>query len=147
MIRSKVDTWRVQETASPIIGMGDLKISHQPWRLQAACAEVGTGDMWFPRKGGDEYTQAAKAVCRQCPVIMDCLQYALDTDQRHGVWGGMSAHELAKLRRQRAGTEYKYAHICEQCGTPFRSHSKRSRFCGKQCIYRAAQERKKMDAA
>lgn len=35
----------------------------------------------------------AKRVCRDCPVIADCLAYALDTRQPAGVWGGLDPDE------------------------------------------------------
>ena len=38
-------------------------------------------------------TKAAKAICRECPLIKDCRTYALETNQRFGVWGGTLPHE------------------------------------------------------
>lgn len=67
------------------------------WRELALCAEVG-GDQWFPEQG--ESAAPAKRVCRSCPVTEPCLQYALDTDQRWGVWGGKSERERRRLKRR-----------------------------------------------
>ncbi len=39
----------------------------------------------------------AKAVCAQCPVRMECLEWAIDTRQPHGVWGGLDEHERERL--------------------------------------------------
>ncbi|KAA8817839.1 WhiB family transcriptional regulator [Bifidobacterium callitrichos] len=33
----------------------------------------------------------AKSRCRDCPVIDQCLRYALDHNEIYGVWGGMAA--------------------------------------------------------
>jgi WhiB family redox-sensing transcriptional regulator len=41
----------------------------------------------------------AKAVCTGCPVLQACKEYALDTRQQWGVWGGMSALERKAWRR------------------------------------------------
>ena len=38
-------------------------------------------------------TARAKAVCRRCPVMIQCRTWALTTGQAAGVWGGMSEDE------------------------------------------------------
>jgi WhiB family transcriptional regulator, redox-sensing transcriptional regulator len=45
--------------------------------------------------------EAAKAVCMQCEVRPECLEWALATGQDAGVWGGMSEEERRALRRAR----------------------------------------------
>lgn len=68
------------------------------WTEQALCAEVDT-DLFFPDKGAP--TADAKRMCRGCPVRLDCLTYALDNDERHGVWGGLSERERRRLNTTR----------------------------------------------
>lgn len=73
------------------------------WRQRAACRQSDP-DLFFPI--GDtgpavQHAEAAKAVCRQCPVRVDCLEYALTSNQDAGVWGGVTEEERRKLRRQR----------------------------------------------
>ena len=41
--------------------------------------------------------EAAKKVCRSCAVIEPCLQWALETGQDSGVWGGLSEDERRAL--------------------------------------------------
>ena len=48
---------------------------------------------------------AAKSVCMQCPVRIECLEWAMATGQESGVWGGMSEEERRALRRVRRRTE------------------------------------------
>lgn len=72
-----------------------------PWMAEALCAQVDP-DGFFPEKGGG--TRAMKRVCAQCPVTEQCLRYALDRDESHGVWGGKSATERRKLVRARAAS-------------------------------------------
>lgn len=60
------------------------------WQKQALCPEVEL-DIFFPHASEDH--APAKRICRQCPVIDDCLNYALETDQSHGVWGGWSPRQ------------------------------------------------------
>ena len=69
------------------------------WRADALCAQTDP-EAFFPEKGGS--TREAKAVCRSCPVISECLEWALTHDQRYGIWGGTSANERAALRRSGA---------------------------------------------
>jgi WhiB family transcriptional regulator, redox-sensing transcriptional regulator len=66
------------------------------WTEAALCAQVGD-DFWFPEKGGS--TREAKKVCRACEVKSDCLDYALENDERFGIWGGMSERERRRLKR------------------------------------------------
>jgi len=41
-------------------------------------------------------------VCRGCVVRDNCLEYALDSGEKFGIWGGMSERERRRLRRARA---------------------------------------------
>jgi len=39
-------------------------------------------------------------VCKGCEVQKACLDFAIQTNQESGVWGGTSEEERRKLRRQ-----------------------------------------------
>lgn len=67
------------------------------WQEYALCAQTDP-EAFFPEKGGS--TREAKAVCDMCDVREQCLQYALDNDERFGIWGGMSERERRRLKRQ-----------------------------------------------
>lgn len=69
------------------------------WHEQANCKGTD-GDEFFPDKGGS--TRFAKRICARCEVTTECLEYALDTDQRFGVWGGLSERERNALKRRAA---------------------------------------------
>ena len=69
----------------------------EPWMAFGRCAETDP-EAFFPEKGGS--TRQAKQVCKGCPVTGECLEYALRTDQRFGIWGGKSERERRKLRSQ-----------------------------------------------
>lgn len=43
----------------------------------------------------------SKALCADCPVRVDCLNYALSRPEKYGVWGGLSEEERAAERRRR----------------------------------------------
>ena len=71
------------------------------WMDQARCSETDA-EAFFPEKGGS--TRYAKKVCMACEVRTDCLEWAIATDQRFGVWGGMSERERRKIKQDRAET-------------------------------------------
>ena len=58
---------------------------------------------FFPERG--ESVRAAKAVCAQCPVQSECLEYAMQWNHLSGVWGGLSERERRHLRRRRRGRD------------------------------------------
>jgi WhiB family redox-sensing transcriptional regulator len=56
--------------------------------------------LFYPEPYEDPHE--AKAVCRQCAVRVQCLEHALTTREKHGVWGGESeAGRRRILRRQK----------------------------------------------
>ena len=73
------------------------------WRDQAACRDTDP-NLFFPAGSTGlavEQVEAAKAVCRSCPVQDACLRFALETNQEAGVWGGTDEDERRRLRRSR----------------------------------------------
>ena len=66
------------------------------WQDRALCAQTDP-EAFFPEKGGS--TRDAKKVCRVCEVRAECLEYALEHDERFGIWGGLSERERRRLKR------------------------------------------------
>ena len=67
------------------------------WQERALCAQTDP-EAFFPEKGGS--TREAKKVCVSCEVRTECLEYALENDERFGIWGGLSERERRKLKRR-----------------------------------------------
>ena len=68
----------------------------------AACKGIDNPEIFFPSPGDTEALKAAKALCADCPVVQDCLEYALNNNERYGIWGGKSTRErLLILRAKR----------------------------------------------
>ncbi|MFI7382740.1 WhiB family transcriptional regulator [Streptomyces sp. NPDC049813] len=69
------------------------------WLERAAC--VGEDpELFFPVGSTGPAlldVHEAKTVCHRCPVIAECLEYALETGQTTGVWGGTSETERTPL--------------------------------------------------
>jgi WhiB family transcriptional regulator, redox-sensing transcriptional regulator len=65
------------------------------WEL--AVCHTADPELFFPVSGSGAAAQIdmarAKVICQSCTVRDECLNYALDTRQAHGVWGGRSEEE------------------------------------------------------
>jgi WhiB family redox-sensing transcriptional regulator len=77
----------------------------ETWRQSAACSGMDTSD-FYPgdRERGPTLARRerrAKQVCARCPVIQECLAWALDAREPFGVWGGTSAKERARMLQVR----------------------------------------------
>ena len=92
------------------------------WWEHARCRGVDP-DLFFPRRGDD--TTQAIAVCKACPVQVECLEYAIDNGERHGIWGGTTGNDRRKMRRPRK--------LCEACGVNFRPTQSGTRYCSEIC--------------
>ncbi len=70
------------------------------WRLYAAC-DGKSPSLWFPEYGAspDEVMQALMVCHKPCPVIEECLSYAVSMDMRFGIWGGED-FRLRKVRQR-----------------------------------------------
>lgn len=76
---------------------GFLTLAPEPWMQNARCATTDP-DLFFPDEGGSSV--AAKRICRTCPVINECLEYATRTRQNVGVWGGKAPRQLRAVREK-----------------------------------------------
>lgn len=96
-----------------------------PWMEHALCRQVGSDIFYAEAPDGlrgkflaawmKNANAEAKSVCGRCPVRDECLDHALATDERHGIWGGMTPDERrveARRRADRPATSHRDA-----CGT------------------------------
>ncbi len=68
------------------------------WRELGACRGLDPG-MFYPDEEDD--AQTAKAVCEHCDVRIACLEHALASREKQGVWGGATERERRRIIRQR----------------------------------------------
>ena len=68
------------------------------WQDDANCRGANA-DLFFPELGAS--TRTAKAICRECQVRAECLEFAIVTGEKFGIWGGMSERERRRVRRDR----------------------------------------------
>ena len=72
------------------------------WRDMAACRD-SEPDLFFPvgtTGPAVEQIERAKQICMSCSVRDDCLQYALESNQEAGVWGGYQEDDRRRLRKR-----------------------------------------------
>ena len=67
------------------------------WPARGRCAGTDPDALFVQGKA----QRAAKAVCKNCPVLAECLADALDNRTQFGVWGGMTERERRALLRRR----------------------------------------------
>ncbi len=77
----------------------------EDFRLSALCAGADP-EIWFPTAvpGTEVYDREvdrAKAICAECPVRMECAEWALDV-ATDGVFGGLDPDERRALKAARA---------------------------------------------
>jgi len=84
---------------------GDLQVG---WQYRAAC-KGPQSNLFFPpshierKQERLQRERAAKAICRQCPVLQECREYALVVREPHGIWGGLNEYERRQALARRAG--------------------------------------------
>ena len=68
------------------------------WYTSARCKGIDP-EIFYPisEDEGDE----AKAICTDCPVRLQCLEFALANRERDGIWGGATEKERRRIIRQR----------------------------------------------
>jgi Transcription factor WhiB len=62
----------------------------------------GTGESFYTERGEIAKVRRAKALCARCPAQQMCRQYAVETGDEFGIWGGTSPTERQQLRRELA---------------------------------------------
>lgn len=70
------------------------------WQARGLCRNQPP-ELWFAADDSHDAV-IAKRICAQCPVKLECRQWALDHREQHGVWGGLT--EAERRRFLRTGT-------------------------------------------
>ena len=84
-----------------------LAAADDSWRDYARCRDTDP-ELFFPVGTTGNALLAidyARRVFAQCAVTQECLEFALETNQDSGIWGGHSEEERRAIRRQRAAAE------------------------------------------
>jgi WhiB family redox-sensing transcriptional regulator len=96
---------------------------NQPWAKWARCQEIG-GDWHYPE--ATQSASVARSICARCEVRPECLEWALVTDERFGVWGGLTYRERMALLNIRDAVP---CDLCDRIfgsGSALRTHTRRA---------------------
>src|SRR5688500_6084533 len=89
---------------APFFSIAGMSL-RQLWQSTAACHDAPAELFYAPDNEQPKQRlireDQAKAVCGGCAVARQCLEYALASRERHGVWGGMNEDERAAEWRRR----------------------------------------------
>jgi WhiB family redox-sensing transcriptional regulator len=72
----------------------------QNWRATGLC-KGSDALVFYPPSEDDSLAEEAKTICSMCAVRQPCLEFALTTREKHGVWGGLTERERRRMLRQR----------------------------------------------
>lgn len=76
------------------------------WRDDAVCAQLDIETamrLFYPPGNSDRYhtdIEASRQICSECPVMSECLEYALQIGEPYGTWGGATEWERVVLRKK-----------------------------------------------
>ncbi len=90
--------YRHRTPSAPRRFAADTSEDNPGWQESGACQGIDP-DLFFPDRGAS--TREAKEVCKGCAVREDCLEFALVSGEKFGIWGGMSERERRRIRRSR----------------------------------------------
>ena len=75
------------------------------WQMDGVCRGEDPNIFFHPegeRGSARENRQnAAKSLCKRCPVISECAAHALAVREPYGVWGGMTEEEREAIYSRR----------------------------------------------
>jgi WhiB family transcriptional regulator, redox-sensing transcriptional regulator len=79
----------------------------EAWQAKAACRGPQSAAFFPPSHAERKDEKAAreeraKAICAECLVRNDCLDYAIRIREPHGIWGGLNEVERKTLLDRRA---------------------------------------------
>ena len=70
------------------------------WRIGRNYNCMGMGfQKFFPEEISG--VLEAKAICKDCPLKEECLEFAIENGEHFGVWGGTSERERMRISRRR----------------------------------------------
>ena len=76
----------------------DSSMKSTDWMARGNCRNFPPAT-FFPSDGAG--VERARAICADCAVISECLEYALSEHIDHGVWGGCSERERRRIAKRR----------------------------------------------
>ena len=83
---------------SALLSSDDVVIDR--WWDRAKCRGHDP-DLWFPSDEKRSGYKHARRICARCPVQLECLEDAVISDSRYGMFGGLTPTERARIKDPR----------------------------------------------
>ncbi|MFH1104600.1 MAG: WhiB family transcriptional regulator [Actinomycetota bacterium] len=90
---------KAMRTPPPPTDLLVLDLEERPWAAFASCRSADPELFFSPR---DDATDEAIRICRGCPVVAECLEWALESRVRYGIWGATTERERRRMLRRSA---------------------------------------------
>lgn len=84
-----------QLKVSPSKRLEILWLEGREWSERAECNGMGS-DHFYPQKGQSSWI--GRKTCFECPVALECLQYAIDNGETEGIWAGLVTRKRDLVR-------------------------------------------------
>lgn len=75
-----------------------IRVERPAFFADAACRGTAGQFPFFPTRNVS--TQPARELCAGCPVMGECLDYAVADDSLQGIWGGTSEEQRDQIRKR-----------------------------------------------
>lgn len=72
---------------------------YEEWMESSACRTYHPDDWFWDTNTTLATKHAVRAICKACPVVTQCLEYALRTGTTEGIYGGLTPSQRNDLRR------------------------------------------------
>jgi WhiB family redox-sensing transcriptional regulator len=105
-----------------------LDKANSDWTVRANCSGGETDD-FFPERG--KLVTVIRDYCVECPVRLDCLKFALVTNQDFGIWGGHKERDINIFPRSSKRPLHDLSRICPSCRLPRIFFDKDAKLCDK----------------
>jgi len=101
---------------------------------EAVCA-VRDPELWFPPPGSRNEILHAQELCRVCPLVEGCREYAIENEHLDGIWGATTPRQRKRIRLARIGERID---VCKRdaAGTTsgYGMHRRRGELACKACL-------------
>jgi len=74
-----------------------ISIDPPPFVAEALCAQTDP-ELFFPEQG--ESSATARSICKACPARQECLLWAIQNNENHGVWGGYTPRARRRIKQR-----------------------------------------------
>jgi WhiB family redox-sensing transcriptional regulator len=89
--------------------MTEPAVADRSWQMKGLC-RGNHSYLFFPpstverKEERERREKKAKAICQVCPVMTECLEFALEIREPYGIWGGLTETERRQVLTRRAAT-------------------------------------------